>query len=127
MQNILRRVLFMPKRPRSPCRWNGCPQLTEESYCKEHKKLVNRLYNRWKRDKNTYKSYGKTWRKIRLQHINEHPLCEVCKQKGMLTPANEVHHIIPLSEGGTNETSNLMSLCKSCHSRITATEGGRWG
>ena len=117
----------MPKRPRSPCRWNGCPQLTEESYCKEHKKLVDKLYNLWKRDKNTYKSYGKTWRKIRLQHINEHPLCEVCKQKGMLTPANEVHHIIPLSEGGTNEPANLMSLCKSCHSRITATEGGRWG
>ena len=22
---------------------------------------------------------------------------------------------------------NLMSLCKSCHSKITASEGGRWG
>ncbi|HOE18067.1 MAG TPA: HNH endonuclease [Syntrophorhabdaceae bacterium] len=44
-----------------------------------------------------------------------------------MTPAEEVHHIIPLSKGGTHDESNLMSLCTSCHSEITAREGGRWG
>jgi 5-methylcytosine-specific restriction protein A len=38
-----------------------------------------------------------------------------------------VHHIIPLSKGGTHDSANLMSLCVSCHSRITARDGGRWG
>jgi 5-methylcytosine-specific restriction protein A len=38
-----------------------------------------------------------------------------------------VHHILPLSKGGGNETSNLMALCKSCHSKITAESGDRWG
>ncbi len=116
----------MPKRPRSPCSWSGCPKLTNDRYCKKHKKLADKQYNRWYRDKNTYKRYGRVWRQIRKQHIDSHPLCEACKQKGILTPADEVHHIIPLSEGGTNEAGNLMSLCKSCRSKITARDGGRW-
>jgi 5-methylcytosine-specific restriction endonuclease McrA len=37
-------------------------------------------------------------------------------ETGRLTPSEEVHHIIPLSEGGTNKQQNLMALCKSCHS-----------
>lgn len=43
-----------------------------------------------------------------------------------MTAAAEVHHIVPLSAGGTHDESNLMALCKPCHSRITAREGGRW-
>lgn len=35
----------------------------------------------------------------------------------------EAHHIVPISEGGTNELSNLKTLCYSCHkkahSRVT--------
>ncbi|MEG1925603.1 MAG: HNH endonuclease signature motif containing protein, partial [Ruthenibacterium sp.] len=48
-----------------------------------------------------------------------HPLCEECKNQGKLTPAEEVHHINPLSNGGDSKTNNLMALCKPCHSRIT--------
>jgi len=32
-------------------------------------------------------------------------------------PAAEVHHIIPLSKGGTNTKANLISACKDCHDR----------
>lgn len=28
-----------------------------------------------------------------------------------------VHHIIPLSRGGTSKSSNLITLCESCHSQ----------
>ncbi|HHV04214.1 MAG TPA: HNH endonuclease [Bacteroidales bacterium] len=52
-------------------------------------------------------------------------VCEECKKQGKLTPT-EVHHIKPMSEGGTHDWDNLMSLCKSCHSRITSVSGGRW-
>ena len=41
--------------------------------------------------------------------------------------AEQVHHVLPLSEGGSNDEGNLMSLCKSCHSRIHAKRGDRWG
>ncbi|HDH7443307.1 TPA: HNH endonuclease [Escherichia coli] len=37
--------------------------------------------------------------------------------KQCLRPAVEVHHIVPLSRGGTNTMSNLLSLCKSCHDK----------
>ena len=29
-----------------------------------------------------------------------------------------VHHIIPLSKGGTSSLSNLRTLCKSCHGKL---------
>lgn len=31
----------------------------------------------------------------------------------------ETHHIIPIEEGGTSETKNLLPLCPNCHRRIT--------
>ncbi|MFR3907754.1 MAG: HNH endonuclease, partial [Christensenellales bacterium] len=65
--------------------------------------------------------------RIRDRYIAAHPLCEQCKRVGKITPAEEIHHILPLSKGGTHVESNLMALCKRCHSEITAREGGRWG
>lgn len=38
----------------------------------------------------------------------------------------EIHHKLPLSEGGTHDRSNLIALCKSCHSQIHAKRGDRW-
>jgi 5-methylcytosine-specific restriction protein A len=64
---------------------------------------------------------------VRNRFIAAHPLCEHCKERGTVTSAQEVHHIIPLSQGGTHDEANLMALCTSCHSVITAREGGRWG
>ena len=34
----------MPKKPKSPCRFRGCPELTEEKYCEKHKKLKSHYY-----------------------------------------------------------------------------------
>ncbi|WP_456264621.1 HNH endonuclease [Helcococcus bovis] len=54
-------------------------------------------------------------------------MCEECKKNNKYTKANEVHHILPLSRGGTHSFSNLMALCKSCHSRISVLDGDRFG
>ena len=62
---------------------------------------------------------------IRL-YAAEHPLCEVCLAKGVYTPTEEIHHKLPLSQGGTHDRSNLMALCKECHARIHAERGDRW-
>ena len=37
--------------------------------------------------------------KIRDRYAREHPLCEMCKEDGRLTPTDEVHHILPVSQG----------------------------
>lgn len=73
------------------------------------------------------KRYGTHWKRIRNRYIRLHPLCEQCQKDGKLTPAGEVHHIVPLSMGGNHDEENLMALCTSCHSTITAKEGRRWG
>lgn len=121
-----RRLVGMPRKPKRPCSHPGCPRLTDGRFCEEHQKQENKRYEKYDRDPAMRRRYGRTWKRIRDRHIAEHPLCEVCKKQGRITPAEEVHHIKPLSQGGTHDDSNLMSLCKECHSRITAKEGDRW-
>ena len=117
----------MPSKPMRPCSHPGCPQLTYGQFCEEHTKEENKRYNRYERNPASKKRYGSAWVRIRNRYIAAHPLCELCKERGELTPAEQVHHIVPLSQGGTHDESNLRSLCSSCHSGITAREGGRWG
>lgn len=66
------------------------------------------------------------WRKLRLAHLQQHPLCELCQKEGKVVPAIDVHHIISFMS--TNDhlkrkylaynPDNLMSLCKECHQNI---------
>lgn len=116
----------MPLKPKRPCSYPGCPNLTSERFCDAHAKNESQRYERYDRDPAKKKSYGRSWRRIRDQQLAEHPMCEQCAKVSKITPAREVHHIKPLSQGGLNEPDNLMSLCTSCHSEITAREGGRW-
>lgn len=117
----------MPRKPKRPCSRPGCPELTHQRFCVAHAKEEARRYERYQRDPATRKRYGRAWRKIRDHFIKANPLCEECKRKGKLTAAQEVHHILPLSRGGTHDESNLMSVCTSCHSSISARDGDRWG
>ena len=63
------------------------------------------------------------WRALRNTMIAARPLCEDCQGRGMLTPATEVHHIIPVETGRdyaemhrlAYSTANLACLCRSCH------------
>lgn len=118
----------MPSKPKRPCRMVGCGRLCGdgEQYCSEHKQVTEKHYNKFQRDPQTNKRYGRAWKRIRDRYIKAHPLCEQCKQSGRVVAAEEVHHILPLSQGGGNETENLMALCKPCHSKITAESGDRW-
>ena len=117
----------MPRKPKKPCAYPGCPNLTEGRYCPEHQAKVNSEYEKYGRDPRTKKRYGRAWKRIRDKYVAEHPFCELCFQRGIIVPVEEVHHKKPLSEGGTHDRSNLIALCKSCHSRIHAERGDRWG
>lgn len=111
----------MPNKPKRPCRYRGCPNLTDSprGYCEQHAKLESKNYDKYIRSPESKKRYGYRWRKLRERFLHKNPLCEICKQQGRYTIATEVHHIKPLAEGGTNDTENLMALCKPCHSAIT--------
>lgn len=116
----------MPRKPKRPCSYPGCPELTDSRFCPAHEKQEAQRYEKYQRDPATRKRYGRTWKRIRDCYIAAHPLCEECSKANRLMPAEEVHHIVPLSKGGTHAERNLMSLCTSCHSEITAREGDRW-
>lgn len=70
------------------------------SYCNAHQKEIDKQYNRYQRDPATKKRYGRSWKRFRDRYIAAHPLCEECKKDNMLTLAEEVDHILPLSKGG---------------------------
>lgn len=118
----------MPYKAKKPCIFRGCPNLTESgsSYCREHKLIEDKRYNKSERNPESNKRYGRDWKKIRTAFLSVNPLCEICKDSGKLKAANLVHHKIKLSDGGTNDKNNLMSLCQDCHSRIHVEQGDRW-
>lgn len=116
----------MPRKPKRPCSYPGCPNLTDGRYCPEHQKKVNSNYEKYGRDKSTKKRYGRAWKRIRDKYAAEHPFCEQCYERGILVETQEIHHKIPLSEGGTHDQGNLIALCKPCHSQIHARRGDRW-
>ena len=52
-----------------------------------------------KRSADVNKKYGRAWKRIRDHYAAVHPLCEMCLKEGRLTPVEEVHHIVPISQG----------------------------
>jgi 5-methylcytosine-specific restriction protein A len=113
----------VPYKPKKPCGHRGCPKLTRGRYCEEHAKLKAKQYNRFHRDPDSYKRYGGAWKKIRAAFLKANPLCELCRERGRFTPATLVHHKRKLTDGGTNDWSNLQALCDSCHSSLHAGNG----
>ena len=68
----------------------------------------------------------KQWKNLRNYYIRRNPLCEICLSKGIVKPANEVHHKRPFLLGRTDEErwqlltdeDNLQSLCYACHDEV---------
>lgn len=118
----------MPTKPPKPCSFRGCPELTYGRYCEKHQKEVDSDYNKNSRPyKHLYNS--SRWRKLRLQFLSAHPLCETCKKHSVIKASEVVDHSRP-HKGNERlfwDDSNWQALCKSCHDRKTAKEDGRWG
>lgn len=61
------------------------------------------------------RGYGSAWRKWRELYLRRNPLCADCKP--VLTPAQDVHHINKIADGGAlMDPGNCMALCHVCHS-----------
>ena len=119
-------VKTVPRKPKKPCSFSGCPNLTDKRFCEEHEKLEAKRYEKYDRDPAVRKRYGRAWKRVRDAYVEMHPVCERCQADGRLTPTQEVHHKKPLSEGGTHSRDNLIALCKSCHAKLHAERGDRW-
>lgn len=87
----------------------------------------------WQRHEEFYpggSSQSPEWRKIQRQILGrDHYRCVKCGRSGRFPKRKrgqpfkrsgpfvglDVHHIKPLSRGGTNDLANLETLCRHCH------------
>jgi 5-methylcytosine-specific restriction endonuclease McrA len=66
------------------------------------------------------KGSDRRWRKLRAHKLADEPRCERCLTSGRLTPATEVHHRTPISEGGSKyDWDNLQSRVRRLPRRST--------
>jgi 5-methylcytosine-specific restriction enzyme A len=62
------------------------------------------------------------WRARRINHLQHHPLCDLCLARGDIVAATVVHHTTP--HGGNWEafvSTPLQSLC-TCHNSLVQSE-----
>lgn len=53
----------------------------------------------------------------------------MCSRKGCGCMAEHIHHATPVCEGGTDQPSNLLMLCRDCHVELHSERGDfkAWG
>ena len=110
----------MCKLVKKPCSAPGCGKLVEASgppWCPEHKR-EQRQRSEHGRASSTARGYGVRWRRLRLSILaRDFWICQVCERAG-----NEVDHIQPKYRGGTDDGSNLQTICRDCHALKSAGE-----
>ena len=82
---------------------------------------------RWERDGRSRhaRGYGYQWLKLRERVLRrDGGLCSACVRKGLVELATTVDHIVPKAKGGSDDLSNLQSLCESCHDDKTIEDAG---
>ena len=104
----------MPRKPKRPCRYPGCPNLSDGVYCEKHRGL-------YARESVHRRGYGHEWRTARERFLRRNPLCVECLERGKIVPATVVDHIVP-HRGDQRlfwDEQNWQPLCKACHDRKT--------
>jgi 5-methylcytosine-specific restriction endonuclease McrA len=82
----------------------------------------------WQKERGTRqeRGYGAAWQRIRkLAIARDRGLCQTCLAKSKVTPFDEVDHIKPKAQGGTDNLDNLQCICKPCHAVKTSAEGAQ--
>lgn len=71
------------------------------------------------------RGYTATYVKAREIKLGRHPLCQVCEAQGMVTEAQETHHVVPVQADRSmaERADNLLSVCHRHHDDV---EGMDW-
>src|SRR6266542_6181310 len=94
------------------CTEPGCGELVRRpGRCRRHSSERER-YAGWRAER-----VGPNWEGVRATVLREERWCRHC---GML--AQEVDHILPISQHGTSERANLQALCRDCHRAKTLSQ-----
>jgi 5-methylcytosine-specific restriction protein A len=80
----------------------------------------------WNTTPRQQRGYGAAWERLRLRILTRDGYmcqCDLCQGLGL--PASHVDHIVRKTDGGTDDPSNLRSLNKDCHKRISIIQAGK--
>ncbi len=107
----------MSTKPRPYCGVPGCQEVAIHGsrYCEQHRAERRALQFEDRdavRDSSAKRGYDRAWVGIRARFLGDNPQCS-CGQ-----PASVAHHVTPLDRGGSNDPSNLLSLCAACHLKV---------
>ena len=76
---------------------------------------------------------SKAWQRTRKAYAkSKGNLCEICLAKGMIKPAEIVHHKIELTPENISDPNvalnwdNLQCVCRDCHAKIHDRSGRRY-
>jgi 5-methylcytosine-specific restriction protein A len=112
----------MPRAAPRPCSHPGCGRLVRDGSgrCELHPRPV------WaKRPDGPRRIAGRKRQRLRAQLFAEQPLCVECERQGRVRLATQRDHIVPLSEGGTEDRENTQGLCEDCHAAKSEAERRR--
>jgi len=117
----------MPSKAPTPCRHPGCRALVASpGYCVDHARDDIGWQSDKRRGTRHERGYGSAWTKLRALILRrDGGLCQPCLRTRRVTRASQVDHIKPKAEGGTDDESNLQSICDACHKAKTARESAR--
>lgn len=93
-----------------------CGEITEKTPCKECRSRKNKVRDA-ARGNSTQRGYNSDYSKKRRTILSDGPSCYLCGKPG----ADSVDHEIALTNGGTNEISNL----KPSHLKCNLSKGSR--
>lgn len=107
----------MPRAPKH-CGRTGClTRVTGRTYCDQHQTELQNASG-WGRG-STRQS-----RREREQVLAASPTCYL-GYAGCTTESTEDDHVIPLSQGGSNDLSNRRGACANCHGIKSRREAAR--
>lgn len=106
----------MPTPPLRRCTSPGCPTPVVKGRCPVHRAHHKAQRTGWT------DLYGPDWPRIRLDYLERHPRCALCRRQAT-TPD---HYPVPIRRlrdrgiGNPHADRYLRPLCQRCHSQHTA-------
>tara|TARA_R100001163_G_C5015480_1_gene159978 strand:+ start:448 stop:786 length:339 start_codon:yes stop_codon:yes gene_type:complete len=100
----------MPKLPKGKKKKWIASSKKKTGFTKEHISENSDFYN------------SRRWRELRKWHIERNPICEWCKEEGIINIKERiiVDHIKEIQDGGEGlDPNNLQTLCLSHHNQKT--------
>jgi len=92
------------------------PTIKQNNPVRNDRTLGKRVYQKVYQDKR--------WKRLRQVKFMENPICEKCRERGITTVTQHIHHVKPFDvnspdlEARAFDYDNLISLCVECHNKM---------